>query len=57
VTTIEQFAAGFDEDPGYLDFASVEVIQGDRAWPGMPIIRSPETRGKRAQARRRADDG
>jgi selenocysteine lyase/cysteine desulfurase len=23
VTTIEQFAAGFDEDPGYLDFARV----------------------------------
>jgi sugar-specific transcriptional regulator TrmB len=41
--------------PVDLDFASVEVIQGDRAWPGMPIISVVDDRSAIMAARQGSD--
>lgn len=41
--------------PVDLDFAGVEVIQGDRAWPGMPIISVVDDRSAIMAARQGTD--
>lgn len=41
--------------PVDLDFAGVEVIQGDRAWPGMPIISVVDDRSAIMAARQGSD--